>query len=171
MKCFYCDGGLRNWQPEDAPWVEHARWVLIHKCQLFTLFQVVFQVCLCSTCQGRWIYRQMPCWATTRKGTTSISEVLFFSFKILQVVTGGRQVTEEEVRRAMSQAIVRQVFLSLYFFPPVENILLSDRYFLASIFFHRWRTDYWKLLSKLELQMLSLPSCPGRSVIIWEWKG
>ena len=28
MKCFYCDGGLRNWQPEDAPWVEHARWVL-----------------------------------------------------------------------------------------------------------------------------------------------
>ena len=25
VKCFYCDGGLRNWQPEDAPWVEHAR--------------------------------------------------------------------------------------------------------------------------------------------------
>ena len=30
MKCFYCDGGLRNWQPEDAPWVEHARWVLTY---------------------------------------------------------------------------------------------------------------------------------------------
>eukprot|EP00093_Oithona_nana_P000072 00072.XXX_1718_259_1 [CDS] Oithona nana genome sequencing. len=25
-KCFYCDGGLRNWQPEDDPWTEHARW-------------------------------------------------------------------------------------------------------------------------------------------------
>ena len=24
-KCFYCDGGLRNWQPEDDPWTEHAR--------------------------------------------------------------------------------------------------------------------------------------------------
>ncbi len=26
MKCFYCDGGLRNWEPNDDPWVEHARW-------------------------------------------------------------------------------------------------------------------------------------------------
>jgi len=26
VKCFYCDGGLRNWVPEDVPWVEHARW-------------------------------------------------------------------------------------------------------------------------------------------------
>jgi hypothetical protein len=25
VKCFYCDGGLKNWQPEDDPWVEHAR--------------------------------------------------------------------------------------------------------------------------------------------------
>jgi len=26
VKCFYCDGGLRNWQAEDDPWTEHARW-------------------------------------------------------------------------------------------------------------------------------------------------
>ncbi|XP_061171223.1 baculoviral IAP repeat-containing protein 7-like isoform X1 [Saccostrea echinata] len=26
VKCFYCDGGLRNWEPGDEPWVEHARW-------------------------------------------------------------------------------------------------------------------------------------------------
>ncbi len=26
VKCFYCDGGLRNWQPHDEPWTEHARW-------------------------------------------------------------------------------------------------------------------------------------------------
>lgn len=25
-KCFYCEGGLRNWQPDDDPWTEHARW-------------------------------------------------------------------------------------------------------------------------------------------------
>ena len=26
VKCFFCDGGLRNWEPNDDPWTEHARW-------------------------------------------------------------------------------------------------------------------------------------------------
>ncbi|KAL5011157.1 hypothetical protein ScPMuIL_013462 [Solemya velum] len=26
VKCFFCDGGLRNWESGDDPWVEHARW-------------------------------------------------------------------------------------------------------------------------------------------------
>ena len=26
VKCFYCDGGLQNWQHDDDPWVEHSRW-------------------------------------------------------------------------------------------------------------------------------------------------
>jgi hypothetical protein len=26
VKCFCCDGALRNWEPNDDPWVEHARW-------------------------------------------------------------------------------------------------------------------------------------------------
>jgi len=26
VKCFCCDGGLKNWQSSDSPWVEHARW-------------------------------------------------------------------------------------------------------------------------------------------------
>ena len=26
VKCFYCDGGLREWQEDDDPWVEHAGW-------------------------------------------------------------------------------------------------------------------------------------------------
>ena len=26
MKCFFCDGGLRTWEPGDDPWREHARW-------------------------------------------------------------------------------------------------------------------------------------------------
>lgn len=25
-KCFFCDGGLKNWQEDDDPWSEHARW-------------------------------------------------------------------------------------------------------------------------------------------------
>ncbi|VDI62470.1 Hypothetical predicted protein [Mytilus galloprovincialis] len=26
VRCHYCDGGLRNWEPKDIPWEEHARW-------------------------------------------------------------------------------------------------------------------------------------------------
>ena len=26
MRCFHCDGGLKNWQPDDDAWVEHGRW-------------------------------------------------------------------------------------------------------------------------------------------------
>ena len=26
MKCFFCDGGLCNWEVNDEPWTEHARW-------------------------------------------------------------------------------------------------------------------------------------------------
>ncbi|KAJ8314476.1 hypothetical protein KUTeg_006626 [Tegillarca granosa] len=26
VKCFFCDGGIRNWQPGDDPWTEHARY-------------------------------------------------------------------------------------------------------------------------------------------------
>ncbi|XP_062615881.1 uncharacterized protein LOC134277573 [Saccostrea cucullata] len=26
VRCHYCDGGLREWEPGDDPWTEHARW-------------------------------------------------------------------------------------------------------------------------------------------------
>ena len=26
MRCFHCDGGLRNWERQDDPFTEHARW-------------------------------------------------------------------------------------------------------------------------------------------------
>lgn len=25
-KCFYCDGGLKDWEDDDIPWEQHARW-------------------------------------------------------------------------------------------------------------------------------------------------
>lgn len=25
-KCFYCDGGLKDWETDDVPWEQHARW-------------------------------------------------------------------------------------------------------------------------------------------------
>jgi hypothetical protein len=36
-KCFYCEGGLRNWQPDDDPWTEHARW--FSKCGFVRLIK------------------------------------------------------------------------------------------------------------------------------------
>lgn len=26
MRCFFCGGGLFNWEADDDPWIEHARW-------------------------------------------------------------------------------------------------------------------------------------------------
>jgi len=26
VRCFFCDGGLKSWQPEDDPWFEHAKY-------------------------------------------------------------------------------------------------------------------------------------------------
>ncbi|XP_035697719.1 baculoviral IAP repeat-containing protein 7-like [Branchiostoma floridae] len=26
VRCFWCDGGLKDWEPGDEPWEEHARW-------------------------------------------------------------------------------------------------------------------------------------------------
>ncbi|XP_052812106.1 uncharacterized protein LOC128239484 isoform X1 [Mya arenaria] len=26
VRCFACDGGLRRWDPEDDPWIEHCKW-------------------------------------------------------------------------------------------------------------------------------------------------
>ena len=26
VKCWYCNGGLQNWEPQDDPWKEHAKW-------------------------------------------------------------------------------------------------------------------------------------------------
>ena len=28
--CFHCGGGLKNWEVDDDPWIEHARW--FQKC-------------------------------------------------------------------------------------------------------------------------------------------
>merc|ERR1719481_1070113 len=81
VKCFYCDGGLRNWQSEDIPWVEHARW--FSKCVFVRLVK------------GDDFIAQ--CLAERPPEKVGLGE------------QGSRQVTEEEVRRAMGQAIVRQV--------------------------------------------------------------
>jgi len=82
VKCFYCDGGLRNWQPEDMPWVEHARW--FSRCVFVRLVKGDDYVKKC-------LLERPP-----EKGAG-------------MSLDKPRPVTEEDIRRAMSQAIVRQV--------------------------------------------------------------
>lgn len=36
-RCFFCNGGLKSWEPTDDPWVEHARW--FPKCAYVRQFQ------------------------------------------------------------------------------------------------------------------------------------
>ena len=26
VRCFFCGGGMKNWEYGDSPWIEHARW-------------------------------------------------------------------------------------------------------------------------------------------------
>jgi len=81
VKCFYCDGGLRNWQTEDVPWVEHARW--FSRCVFVRLVKGDEYVKKC-------LVERPP-----EKAGMSFDKP--------------RPVTEDDIRRAMSQAIVRQV--------------------------------------------------------------
>ena len=81
VKCFYCDGGLRNWQSEDEPWKEHARW--FQKCVFVRLVKGDGYIAECL--------KERP-----PEGGEELSP-------------GPRSVSEDEVRRAMSQAIVKQV--------------------------------------------------------------
>ena len=81
VKCFYCDGGLRNWQSEDEPWKEHARW--FDKCVFVRLVKGDEYIKSC-------VQERPP----EKAGLP---------------MQGARVVTEEDVRKAMSQAIVKQV--------------------------------------------------------------
>jgi len=81
VKCFYCDGGLRNWQSEDEPWKEHARW--FEKCVFVRLVKGDEYIKDC-------VVERPP----EKAGLPA---------------QGPRVVTEEDIRKAMSQAIVKQV--------------------------------------------------------------
>lgn len=84
VKCFYCDGGLRNWQPEDDPWVEHARW--FSKCAFVRLVKGEEYIRSCVVAKPPDSSEEMYCEQPEQ-----------------------REVTENEVRAVMSEAIVRQV--------------------------------------------------------------
>ena len=46
-RCFFCAGGLRDWEPNDNPWIEHARWyencVFVRQCKGEEFMQLVKQ--------------------------------------------------------------------------------------------------------------------------------
>merc|ERR1712012_1478416 len=77
-KCFYCDGGLRNWQPDDDPWTEHARW--FSKCGFVRLI----------------------------KGDEFIARCLIDRPPDPLNKDSQRPVTEEELKACMHSAVVQQ---------------------------------------------------------------
>ena len=51
VRCFHCNNGLRNWEAEDDPWVEHARWY--PRCNFVLLSkgpEYIYQVRLSTCC-------------------------------------------------------------------------------------------------------------------------
>lgn len=88
VKCFYCDGGLRNWQPEDVPWMEHSRW--FSKCVFVRLVKGDDFVAKC-------LIEKPP---ETKPGG-SVARTTHDKPM--------RSVTEDDVRAMMSQAVVHQV--------------------------------------------------------------
>ena len=60
VRCFFCGGGLRNWEQGDDPWVEHARWfprcafLLQNKGQEFVhMVQIQHQEAVSRFCLSR----------------------------------------------------------------------------------------------------------------------
>lgn len=88
VKCFYCDGGLRNWQPEDVPWMEHSRW--FSKCVFVRLVKGDGFVAQCLIEKPPETKPGVPVAKTTHDKPL-------------------RSVTEDDVRAMMSQAVVHQV--------------------------------------------------------------
>lgn len=88
VKCFYCDGGLRNWQPEDVPWMEHSRW--FSKCVFVRLVKGDDFVSKCLVEKPPETKPGVPVARTTHDKPL-------------------RSVTEDDVRAMMSQAVVHQV--------------------------------------------------------------
>ena len=88
VKCFYCDGGLRNWHSDDDPWVEHARW--FNKCAFVRLQKGDEFIRKCIESKPP----EEPHEISAASGSSG---------------SQAREVTEDEIRIQMSEAIVRQV--------------------------------------------------------------
>jgi len=83
-KCFYCEGGLRNWQPDDDPWTEHARWFT--KCGYVRLIKGDEFIAKCVD----EIPTQLPPKNNDKPGTSS-------------------RLSDEELRSMMSSSMVQEV--------------------------------------------------------------
>ena len=65
VRCFHCGNGLRNWEMEDKPWEEHARWypdcnfVLLSKGQEFIDKVSYPSLCISSILYWFWVIRNI----------------------------------------------------------------------------------------------------------------
>jgi len=82
-KCFYCEGGLRNWQPDDDPWTEHARWFT--KCGYVRLIKGDEFIAKCV--------EEIPTQELPKDKDTNIRKVL----------------TEEDLKSMMTMPMVQEV--------------------------------------------------------------
>ncbi|GFN99272.1 baculoviral iap repeat-containing protein 7-like [Plakobranchus ocellatus] len=92
VKCFHCDGGLRNWEPNDDPWREHARW--FPKCGFV------------KACKGSAFIGEVLS-SCSEYQSASVDETE--PKNVAQAVATQRSVDPREVTARMDSAIVRTV--------------------------------------------------------------
>lgn len=131
VKCFYCDGGLRNWEASDDPWLEHARWfasctyVILNKGDGFVKEVNKSKPPVLSQ-QVRLCQRKLN--PKIKRGNASsfnITNLLTDAVLTLQYVnkypalTNGnppRRVSDQELRELVDTPIVQVCISNLYFY-------------------------------------------------------
>nr|BDT63158.1 MAG: baculoviral IAP repeat-containing protein [Sicyonia whispovirus] len=96
VRCFHCGNGLRNWENDDIPWNEHARWypecsyVLLRKGKDFI---------------DKYRQENTPCICTAPATRTSTSKTLCLS----PAFSNRHTITDKDLGRLMDLDIIRGV--------------------------------------------------------------
>uniref|UniRef100_A0A8C9QTE8 RING-type E3 ubiquitin transferase n=1 Tax=Scleropages formosus TaxID=113540 RepID=A0A8C9QTE8_SCLFO len=113
VKCFYCDGGLRNWEPGDDPWQEHAKW--FPRCEF--LLQT----------RGREYVNNIQDSYFNISGTVVSSLLMFYKYIHLFLV--GDLSPEEQLRQLQEERtckICMDKLVSIVFIPCGHLVVCTD---------------------------------------------
>lgn len=122
VKCFYCDGGLRNWEPNDDPWFEHARW--FPKCTYVVLSKGADYVQKVIQSKPAVVPKQVNIFADLDSFVVSLETqilIMIYGLQYLSEISRSsnpsrppRKVTDQELRNLMETPVVmvRKLFFN-----------------------------------------------------------
>ena len=110
VKCFYCNGGLRNWKLDERPWEEHAKWFPL--CEYVLQRQGVNYV-IQTIKNFLYLKRSMLQNSSTAPETRVIKQLLKRLAIMFPPKVQDPRMNEEKVERAMKNDKVIQCILKL----------------------------------------------------------